>query len=304
MMRLTWATVVAFLIAATTTYAQQGGQQAAASGQPFAPLGAQAQAQLQQFLRQWEQHSQGTKTFECKFTRWHYDNLAAPAGMHAHRADGVIKYAAPDNGLFRAERMVFFQGMKDGKPVFAAQPGQQGEHWVCTGEQLYEYDHAKKECRVQDIPQHLQGKKIFNSPLPFVFNLDADQIQQRYWLRQVAAPGNQPDVIVIEAWPKRQEDRAQYKLVQIAINSKTFAPRALIMYAPNFNKKTAPRWDHYEFTDVKRNGFTAGFQQFLRYFIPQKPPATWKILRDKFNPPVQPPLRQAAAPGNAPPARR
>jgi TIGR03009 family protein len=296
MMRLTWATVVAFLIAATT-YAQQAAPPVAPNaGQPFTPLNAQAQEQLQQLLQNWEKHSKGTKTLECKFTRWHYDNLAAPAGIHANRADGVLKYASPDKGLFRVDRMVFFRGMEAGKPKFAQQAGEFGEHWVCNGTQLIEFDRAKEECRVQDIPAHLQGQKIFNSPLPFVFNLDAIQIQQRYWLRQVAAPGNQSNIVVIEAWPKRQEDRAQYKLVQIAMDANTFAPHALIMYAPNFNQKTAPRKDHYEFAEVKRNKLAAGFQNFLRNFIPAKPPATWKILRDTFNPPGQPAIRQATAP--------
>ncbi len=70
------------------------------------------------------------------------------------------------------------------------------------------------------------------------------------------------------------------------------------MYAPNFDPKTAPKWDHYEFADVKRNAIGAGFQKFLGNFIPEKPPASWKILRDKFTAPVDIPAQQAAAPNS------
>ena len=139
-------------------------------------------------LEGWERQSKGMKTLDCKFTRWHFDMFAAPAGIHATRADGVIKYAAPDKGLFRVDRMVFYAGMEGDKPQFKQQPGQFGEHWVCNGTQLIEFDRSKEECRIQDLPKQLQGKGIFNSPLPFVFNLDAQQIQQRYWVRQVQAP--------------------------------------------------------------------------------------------------------------------
>ena len=68
------------------------------------------------------------------------------------------------------------------------------------------------------------------------------------------------------------------------------------MYAPNFDPKTAPKWDHYEFADVNRNAIGAGFQKFLGNFIPEKPPANWKILRDKFTAPVEIPTQRAAAP--------
>ncbi|TWU60275.1 hypothetical protein Poly51_05500 [Rubripirellula tenax] len=267
---------------------------AAAPQQPFPPLSVEAQSQLQQVLLAWQKQSQGTKTLECKFTRWHFDMFAAPAGLHATRADGVLKYAAPDRGLFRVDQLVFFAGIDGDKPHYKPQNGQFGEHWVCNGQQLIEMDRSKQECRIQDLPPEMQGKNIISSPLPFVFNLDATQIQQRYWIRQVDA--GTPGIVLIEAWPKRQEDRAQYKLVQIALEANTFLPQALKMYAPNFDLKTAPKWDQYEFTDVKRNTIGAALGVFMNNFVPEKPPSSWKIMRDKFVAPVDPPMQQATNP--------
>ncbi|MGB7324177.1 MAG: TIGR03009 domain-containing protein [Rubripirellula sp.] len=320
MMRQTLATGMAILVSASTLCAQQAGnvpsyaQQQAGGGQPRVASAAQGQAaatqnapptapftltpeanaQLQRVLLAWQQQSQGTKTLECKFTRWHFDMFAAPAGLHATRADGVLKYAAPDRGLFRVDQLVFFAGMDGEKPHYKPQTGQYGEHWVCNGQQLIEMDRSKEECRIQDLPPEMQGKNIISSPLPFVFNLDAAQIQQRYWIRQVDA--GTAGIVLIEAWPKRQEDRAQYKLVQIALEANTFLPQALKMYAPNFDFKTAPKWDQYEFTDVKRNSIGAALGVFMNNFVPEKPPASWKILRDKFVAPVDLPPQQAANP--------
>ncbi len=273
------------------------GAGATVAAQPFPALNAAAQAQLQTLLLNWEQQSKSMKTLECSFTRWHYDMFAAPQGQFASRADGVIKYAAPDKGLFRVDRLVFFSGYDaNQQPVLQPQPGQFGEHWVCNGEQLIEFDRGRKECRIQTLPPDMRGQKIFNSPLPFVFNLDAQQIQQRYWVRQVQAPAE--GMLLIEAWPKRQEDRAQYKLVQIALDAETFLPRALLMYAPNFHAKNAPKWDHYEFQDSKRNAIGAGFQRFLGNFIPEKPPADWKILQNNFQPGPAPGAQQASNPNS------
>ncbi|TWU17648.1 hypothetical protein Pla52o_48630 [Novipirellula galeiformis] len=264
------------------------------NAQPFAPLNAAQQAQLQQLLLAWQQQSQGTRTLDCKFQRWHYDNLAAPVGQHATRADGVIKYASPDKGLFRVDSLVFYSGMENGKPVYKPQSGLFGEHWVCNGKQLIEFDRSQKQCKIQDLPTEMQGKQIFNSPLPFVFNLDAVEIQRRYWVRQVAAPNDK--LVLIEAWPKRQDDRAQYKMVQIALEKETFLPQALIMYAPNFHAKNAPKWDHYEFVDMKRNGVGNAISNFMDNFIQERPPADWTIFRDTFNPNAEPPAQQAANP--------
>jgi hypothetical protein len=76
------------------------------------------------------------------------------------------------------------------------------------------------------------------------------------------------------------------------------------MYAPNFDKKTAQKYDHYEFTGVKRNGVAASLQKlFLGNFIPQKPPADWKILRDNFVSPADAPPPRAADANNANPKR-
>ena len=266
-----------------------------ADQQPFPEPPLAAKQQLQKILLAWQHNSQGTKTLECKFQRWHYDMFAAPPGVHATKAEGVIRYAAPDKGKFKVENLVFFNGMVADKPTYKVQPGQFGEHWVCTGTELIEFDYAKEECRVQTLPPEMRGQHIFNSPLPFVFNLDAERIHHRYWVRQVAAP--KPGVVLIEAWPKTQADRSQYKMVQVVLSTTTYLPEALIMYSPNFHTKTNPKWDHYEFSDMKRNSITQGFSNFVGTFL-DKPPSSWKVIQENFM--SQP--QQAASP--APTERR
>jgi TIGR03009 family protein len=264
----------------------------AAPQQPF-QLNAAEAADLNALLLRWQAVSQATKTLECTFQRWHFDMFAAPAGIHATKSVGIVKYAAPDKGLFRVDQLMFFKGMQGGKPQYGPQQGKFGEHWVCNGQQLIEFDRTLKQCRIENLPPAMQGQKIFNSPLPFVFNLDAQQIQERYWVREVKAP--KEGIHLIEAWPKRQDDRAQYKLVQIALAKETFLPQALIMYAPNFNVKTAQKFDHYEFSEVKRNSIGNRFAEFMKSFIPEKPPANWQIVKSNLLEPVKQAAKQTQA---------
>jgi TIGR03009 family protein len=273
---------------------QQGGQSThPLAGAPFILSNAE-QAEMDQLLAAWEQQSNGTKRLEAKFLRWHYDPLAAPAGVHATWAEGSIKYGAPDMGLFRVDQLKFFSGIVEGKPTYKSVEGQFGEHWVCNGKELLEFDHSAKECRIQQLPPEMQGKDILESPLPFVFNLNAARIQERYWVRRIAAPG---DIFVIEAHPKRQADRAQYRFVRVVIDNKTFLPKALLLYGPNFDPTTAAAFDHYEFSDVKRNTVMQNMAAWGAMFINERPPADWKVIRDMFRPagPQQPQMAQPGA---------
>lgn len=271
--------------------AQQGQPQAGQApaavepNRPFPPLSQAAAQQLQLILQKWEQSSQATKLLECKFTRWHFNELKASGGYYASRAEGMIRYAAPDKGLYYISKLEEITGEQDGKPVYGPNPEEPGEYWVCNGNELMEFDRAKKECTIQVIPPEMRGQQIFNSPLPFVFNLKAQEIEQRYWLRQLPAPEGK-NVIVLEAWPKLQQDRAQYKFVTVVVTQDTFLPEALVLYAPNATQTNMIR-DHYEFSGAKRNSFIANVRQFTDSFIKVQPPGDWKIIRQNFGMPAQ-----------------
>lgn len=292
--------------AATPQNARQAvPQQPATQGIPQPPaklsapfiLSRAEQAELDQLLIAWEKQSAGTKQLEAKFRRWHFDLLAAPAGVHATWAEGAVKYSSPDKGLFQVTQLKFFSGIVEGKPTYKTVEGQFGEHWVCNGQELLEFDHGRKECRIQQLPPDMQGKEILESPLPFVFNLNAEKIKERYWIRRIDGPAG---VYVLEAHPKRQADRAQYRFVRIAINDQSFLPQALILYSPNYDPTTSPAYDHYEFSDVERNTLRQGVASWGRLFISQKPPSDWKVIRETYRPdgPEPPQVAQPAAEKN------
>ncbi len=280
---------------------RQPGQVPAAvqPGRPFAPLAEAAQARLDQLLAKWEAESKATKLLACDFTCWNYDNKSAPLGVHATWSQGAIKYASPDKGLFRVDTLRAYQGMTpEGKAIYEADPKNLGDYWVCNGSELLEFDRVKKQCVVRSIPEEMRGQKIFQSPLPFVFNLDAKEIQTRYWVREVTPPPGKTGVYVIEAFPMQQEDRAQYLFVTIVIGAQSFLPEELIVYAPNFHPQDSPVYQHYVFSEAKRNGLVANLQNFTDSFIKARPPADWEIIRQPL---VN--VQQAAAPANDPTRR-
>ncbi|MEL7267114.1 MAG: TIGR03009 domain-containing protein, partial [Planctomycetota bacterium] len=268
---------------------------------PFPALNAQQQQYLQSILAQWESKSQETKTMTCNFQRFYYKPIQAKGSKNGvwSVATGEIRYAAPDNGYFFVKDMVFFSGVEaGGKPKYAANPNDVGEYWVCTGDTLKSFDRVKKVCKVLQVPPQLRGQNIFESPLPFVFNLDAQRMQQRYWIQPLPPPANNPNVIMVKAYPKRQADRGMYKWVQFAVDKRTFNPLELILADPNYDEKTAPNVQLYKFTDFKRNALLDKFAQWRNQFIQIMPPKDWQVVTNTVPAPAP---QSAAAPGGAVP---
>lgn len=205
-------------------------QRSPAAEQPTAPfqLTPQHQAYLDRVLQAWEQRSSNVKTFECDFTRWEYDPVFGDADKPKHTDTGHIKYAAPDKGRFEVE-------------------GDRAEKWICNGKSIFEYNHTKKQLIEYKLPPHMQGKAIANSPLPFIFGAKADELRRRYFMR-VVTPADVKGQIWLEAYPKLQQDAANFKRTELILTGKDMTPHALQIYLPNGKNRTV-----YQFSNIVIN---------------------------------------------------
>jgi len=212
--------------------------------QPPFVLAPHEQAQVEQVLRQWERRNQEIKTFDCRFKRWSYNvtTVAEPNRPNAPRVElGVIKYAAPDRGLFRIE-----QTEQDGREVPVEEAFAQ--HWICDGKSIFEFSPAKKQVIEHKLPAELQGKAIADGPLPFLFGADADKLKQRYFLRLLPPPGNAPDQICIEAYPRHPREVANFHHAQLILKKEGMTPFGLMLVEPN-----GKDYKTYQFYDIVVN---------------------------------------------------
>ena len=207
------------------------------------PLSPQQQQQVDWALQRWEQLSSKTKKFRCEFTRYEYDPEApraqgADPNSPVHTDRGEIRYSAPDRGLFAVER-----------------PESRRERWVCDGESVFEYRYETKTLVEYPLPEELQGKAIANGPLPFIFQAEADKLRRRYWLRLTTPPNVQGE-IWLEAYPKHQQDRANFRRAEIILDARRMQPQAMQIVLPTGTMKHS-----YVFEDIKVNdpfGFLHG----------------------------------------------
>jgi len=215
---------------------------------PF-QLTPQEEDYLNRVLLFWEQRGRQVKTFACNFYRWDYDGVWGPSNADTPRYvdKGLVKYAAPDKGLYRVT-----QTNKNERWV-AIEPERE-EHWVCDGKSVYEFNHKTKQLIEHVLPPELQGKAIQDGPLPFLFGAQASKLKERYFMR-VITPPNVRNQIWLEAYPRYQRDAANFQRAELilSVTETDLQPFALQLYSPNGKDRTVFQFQDIQINDPWRN---------------------------------------------------
>lgn len=261
------------------------------------------QAYLDQVLNSWQQESGKVTIFQCPFERLEYNRAFGPGGnLPLYVNKGELSYQKPDKGSFEITEVRVWQPNQP--PANGAQPGQPngdwvvqkdaiGEHWVCDGQNVYEYSHRQKKLIVRPIPPELRGKAIVDGPLPFLFGAEAAKLKERYWMR---AEQNQqsPNTIFLSAQPKLAALAADYRQVDVMLDRAKMMPTAIQVHLPNGDRHV------YNF-DIANASVNTYLQRFKSLFQAPTTPWGWERVVEAAPPqlPQQPqPLqnRQALQP--------
>lgn len=268
----------------TDRLAQAGGQAPSRPIRPFAELSNDEKVYLGQALDYWQAQSEGIKLYQCTFNRYMYDTAltnhrdAKTGQLSADSvAVGEIRYGSPGKASYETTSLYKFDGPgKEYKPI---SDNKLREKWVTDGDGVYEFDFAAKRLYETKLPPEMRGEgAILNSPIPFLFGANKNQILQRYWVR-VITPPDAKDEVWLEAWPKRAEDAQNYKKVEIILSMEPFLPKAIHMYLPQYNpKKNNYSSVYVAFSDQKVNDKLAKLTDWFGNFVRPKLPAFagWK----------------------------
>lgn len=276
---------------------------------PFPALDPALQKFLDEALTYWQQSTAQIQRFECKFNRWQFDPTKTNNPNDFYTASsGVIRYLKPDKGMFQVEDLRYRREKDGGKVDYEALPGHFGEWWICDGASVHEYDRTEKKVTKYPLPANMRGAEVFNSPLPFVFGVNAQKIKERYWVRPLPHPVGQDGkpndkIIVIEAFPKFQADAINYHHVTIYLDRDKFLPQALEIALTQWTPQ-APHREVFEFKDRETNaGLLAKINEalFQKAFIPEQPPKDWTVQEQPFAPEEPADGLRAANPNQTPP---
>ncbi len=263
--------------------------------QPFPALDDKQQQFLDQVLDVWEKRSAQVNQFQCDFKRWEFDHTEQPVSI----ASGIIKFAKPDKGLFRVDKIESKTG--DPKEPYKVNPREPfGDFWICDGAWVHNLDRNLKKAIRTQLPPEMQGNQIHLSPLPFLFGVKASEIKQRYFVRTVDPPEGNNDVW-IEAWPKRPDDVGNYSRVQVVLDRTDVLPKAMFIFLPQWAADKRHR-EVFEFTNRDlMGGLLNKVKQdlLMQEFISTKLGSDWDVLEEPWIPDEQrAAINNATANGN------
>jgi TIGR03009 family protein len=277
---------------------------------PFPELSPQEQQYLDQLLKAWEDHSGRIERYRCEFQRWEYDPIFGPADPNVAKtyAEGKLRYAAPDKGLFKVETVKAYTPLTkpDEKPQWVEKKDYIDEYWVCDGKRIFEFNSRKKQLIEKTLPPEMHGKAIVDGPLPFLFGAKADKIKARYWLRLVT-PSDVKGEWWLEASPKFRADAQNFKAVSVIIDEQDFLPKAIQVLDPAYDAKKRPVKTVFTFNkrEVNWNIALSGLKFWEAEFYEPRTPLGWKKVVEQFLPeetPSQPPSAGQTPTAQRPPS--
>jgi TIGR03009 family protein len=266
---------------------------------PAAPPGFQLnplqQGQLDVVLNAWQAQSAKVNTFSCTFERLEYNPAFGPApNIPLFWNTGELSFQKPDKGSFRITQVKKWQqpAAAPGQPQPAGNhvvdPNAVGEHWVCDGENIYEYRHDQKQLVVRPIPPQMQGKAIVDGPLPFLFGADAAKLKARYWMIVNGANVKlEAGQVMISAVPRWAADAANYKSVDVILESATMLPTSMQIVLPNSGRYVYK----FDLAKAKVNDPLAPIKAWFK--SPEILPGWQKVVEEM-------PVEQAAQPNQPP----
>jgi len=258
---------------------------------PFAPLAEDHQKYLDDILKFWEQSSSDIKRYTCKFERWEYEPVFGPPDTYKTYSTGNIKYEAPDKGLFQVEKIRHYTPPKNKgeDPKYVTRPDDFGDHWICDGQSVFEFNYPKKQLIERQLPPDMRGQAIADGPLPFLFGAKADKIKERYWVR-VVTPADAKGEYWLEAFPKSRSDAANFKKIEIIIDEKDFLPKAIQVFYPGYDPKSNPVRAVFMFAERKKNGLILDpLGLWTKSFHKPPTPKGWEKIVEKY-PTDEPPV--------------
>ena len=99
------------------------------------------------------------------------------------------------------------------------------------------------------MPPELQGKAIADGPLPFLFGASAAKLRQRYFLRILPQQQNQNREILLQAYPRFQQDASNFDHAELILTLPDMQPFAMQLHLPG-----EKQWQSYRFEKVSING--------------------------------------------------
>jgi TIGR03009 family protein len=193
----------------------------------------------ERLLTLWERQSQLLKDLQVSIYRvdklpdWdeeiHYDGMAkfkTPQLAYLDFKKVKTKVVAdPKNP--KKSRVVDLTEPNTNPPIRKSDPY---ERVVCTGKEVWHYRFDKKTAYIYPLNREAQRRGLDEGPLPFLFNMKAQDALARY---QLALQGETPTTYFVVIKPKMREDKESFSTAYIRLDRRYLLPVRVTLISPD-----------------------------------------------------------------------
>lgn len=201
-------------------------QDGAAKAKPVDP------AKMEWLLKQWEKQSSLLKTLDVTFLR--IDNT--PAWDDLEYYEGRALFKSPNKAFINFEKIKQDENKKPIKDPNSKDPKKTkflttpSERIICTGEEVWQYKSDTQQIFIFPLGKEEQAKALEEGPLPFLFNMKADDARKRYQMTLMAEDQNTYGVSIK---PRLEVDTESFSLAFVKLDKRFLLPVYIRMLSPD-----------------------------------------------------------------------
>ncbi len=230
--------MVAFASRMPTAFPQEAAGNRAPANRPgpnakaAEPQAAPDPARMKQLLALWEKQSAKLKTLDVSIYRidrnvkWgdetHYEGRAIFKNPQLAYLDfKKIKTAKNAEG-----RLVPVPDLKDPKKRSTTPE----ETIICGANEVWQYSYPVKQIFVYPLAKEQRQRALDEGPLPFLFNMKAEQAEARYEMTLLGEKGKYYSILVK---PKLKGDKEAFRMAQIVLDKEYLLPVRIALISPD-----------------------------------------------------------------------
>jgi len=179
-------------------------------------------------LKQWEHQSSLLKTLDVKILRVDQN----PAWDELEYYEGRALFKSPNFAF------IDFNKIKQDEKQKPLRDPQNKDKWlstpferiVCTGEEVWQYKSDTQQIFIFPLGKNEKKKAIEEGPLPFLFNMHAEDARQRYQMSLISEDAKGYGVSIK---PKLPEDKESFSIAFVNLDRKYLLPVRILMKSPD-----------------------------------------------------------------------
>jgi TIGR03009 family protein len=189
-------------------------------------------AKMDWLLKQWEKQSSLLKTLDVTILR--IDNT--PAWDDLEYYEGRALFKSPNLAFINFEKIKQDENKKPVKDPQNKDPKKTKylttpyERIICTGKEVWQYKSDTQQIFIFPLQKDEQEKAIEEGPLPFLFNMKADDARKRY---QMTLMTEDQASYGVSIKPRLQVDQESFSLAFVKLDKRFLLPVYIKMVSPD-----------------------------------------------------------------------